>query len=413
MDLSKLVNDNGVYLYQDDNFNTINILLTFLSENGPKQEAINYLLCQYLLKSNKKYSKEKNEINRKIRELYSLEIYFSPQKIGDTNNIIMYLDMIAPEVVGEEYSGAVFEFLKNILLYPDFTDEEELENIKRTYLSSKANDLSNINKKSTKLFYQNTFLSEDDEYFTSTDLDYFSNIINSITLKNLEDAYNHIINESSFYRGLVFGKISLDEFKSFRKHIPYKTNKESINYSKKCEIIEGDKEISDKDTNESIIYVTYKINHLSNDMISLLNGIFNATNGLCYQILREKYGLVYSAGVNILCYRDAITFKAKIDKNNKQKTLDAIEEIISIVTDKVKLKPFLDYVKQYHKNDFNMISEKKSEMFDEIDDYIRGIGTGYDKYIERIDSYTEDDVIEYTRSLKRMNVFMYKGDKDE
>ncbi len=413
MDYSKLKNDNGLYLYQDDNFSTINMQLTFFADGEDKEEVVRYLLCDYLLKSNKKYNTKNNEINRRMRELYSMNIQAATQKIGSKNNIVFYVDMICPKVAGEDYLKEAYELIRNLMLYPDFTNEKILETVKRNYIVDKMDKLSDVNKKAKQLFYVNTFSDAVGKYIYSTDINYIVDVVNSVTLEDLERTYKKVFSEESFYRGIVFGNISEEEFKLFREYFPFKSSMQDLDYSKNNTVFEKKTEVIDENTNESIVYVTYKINHVPEDVSKLLGGILNYSSGLCYRILREKYGLVYSSYAVIFQYTDALTFKAKIDKKNINKLLEAVDEIVGIITNKEKLKDLLIFIKKYIKNEYYLMSEKKDDMFDEIDDYIRGIGTGYDKYIERIDSYTEDDVIEYTRSLKRMNVFMYKGDKDE
>ena len=39
MDYEKLINDNGMYLYRDDSFNTESVSLCFQAENGNRENA--------------------------------------------------------------------------------------------------------------------------------------------------------------------------------------------------------------------------------------------------------------------------------------------------------------------------------------------------------------------------------------
>ena len=413
MDYSKLKNDNGLYLYQDDNFSTINMQLTFFADGEDKEEVVRYLLCDYLLKSNKKYNTKNNEINRRMRELYSMNIQAATQKIGSKNNIVFYVDMICPKVAGENYLKEAYELIRNLMLYPDFTNEKILETVKRNYIVDKMDKLSDVNKKAKQLFYVNTFSDAVGKYIYSTDINYIVDVVNSVTLEDLERTYKKVFSEESFYRGIVFGNISEEEFKLFREYFPFKSSMQDLDYSKNNTVFEKKTEVIDENTNESIVYVTYKINHVPEDVSKLLGGILNYSSGLCYRILREKYGLVYSSYAVIFQYTDALTFKAKIDKKNINKLLVAVDEIVGIITNKEKLKDLLIFIKKYIKNEYYLMSEKKDDMFDEIDDYIRGIGGKYSDFIDKIDSYTEEDIIRYTKSMKKANVFIYKGGYNE
>ena len=111
MDLSRLINDNGVYLYQDDNFNTINIQLSFNGKVGNREDAVNYVLCKYMMQSNEIYP----SINQKMKELYAMDLYFFPQKIGKTSSIIVSADLVSPSIVEDDYLAGAFDFIKNII----------------------------------------------------------------------------------------------------------------------------------------------------------------------------------------------------------------------------------------------------------------------------------------------------------
>ena len=410
MDLSRLINDNGVYLYQDDNFNTINIQLSFNGKVGNREDAVNYVLCKYMMQSNEIYP----SINQKMKELYAMDLYFFPQKIGKTSSIIVSADLVSPSIVEDDYLAGAFDFIKNIILHPKFTDANLLETIKRSYISTLAHTLSNSNKRAKRLFLDNVFDDENNKYGCSIDLEYISSIINSITLDDIKEAYKNSINEQTFYRGMVFGNISKEQFDLFRKYIPYKNNGDVLDYASKCKIVENDSEVLDPDTNESILYVTYETDEIDEGLSKVLGPIFNGGNGLCHQILREKYGLVYSSYISIYCYKKAFVFTAKIDKNNKQKAMEAIKEIISIAQDKNKLIELLKFAKEYIKNEDYLLSEKKDYILDYLDDYIRGIpdNFNYNDFIKNIDSYTEEEIAHHMGTLKLKNVFMYKGDKN-
>ena len=58
MNLDNLINDNGVYLYKDDSFQTIFTQLHFLAERGNREDAICDILCKYLMASNKIYNSD-------------------------------------------------------------------------------------------------------------------------------------------------------------------------------------------------------------------------------------------------------------------------------------------------------------------------------------------------------------------
>ena len=175
MDLSRLINDNGMYLYKDDSFNTINMQLCFLGEGGNKQDAINYVLCDYIIKSNELY----HCLDDEMKKLYSMDAFFTSQRVGNTSNIFFCVDLVAPSVVEDNYLESAFGLIEEILLYPNFTDEKLLETIKRTYISKIIYKISNSSTRANRLFFDNVFNDENSKYSCSIDPDYIEDIINS------------------------------------------------------------------------------------------------------------------------------------------------------------------------------------------------------------------------------------------
>lgn len=415
MNLDNLINNNGVYLYKDDSFQTIYIQLHFLAERGNKEDAICDILCKYLIASNKIYNSD-SAIKKKKRELYSIDIGFETSFIGSKKLFSFYADMVSPNSVEDNYSKDAFLFMKDIIFNPNFTNDNEnnevLKTIKRTYLSSLAHSFSDPEIVSSKLYNGSVYDYPDNKYRFSTDINYLSDIINSITLNDLENMYNKIISEDNFYRGLVFGNLTEEEFNSFRECISYKSKHDVLDYSYELKLNEGDIEVPKESLNESIVYVTYTFDVQDRSLHYLLSEIFNDSSGLCSQILRDKYGLVYWSYIQMNYYGKTMYFFAMIDKNNKQKLLDAIDEIINIVQDKQKLTSFLEYSKKSVKNNYYILSEDRDTIISKLDNYICG---KYDKFNENefeknIDSYSEEDIINCVKTLKRKNVFMYRGD---
>lgn len=414
MDYNNIIYDDGFYLYKDDNFNTIDMQMVFLRDSGNFEDAVFVLLCKYLGKTNKNFKNEL-ELNKKIAELYSLNYSFNTIEIGSKNLFILNADIVSPTVIHDDYSKDAFEFLRQILYEPDFTHEEEFENTKRVYLSHLLSNLSNQNFLAKNLYVQNVIDDESIKYKYSTDEEYIKEMINKITLKDLEEMYHKTVNQNNFLRCLVFGNITKDEYKTLRSKFNFTDNKISIDYRKKTDILEKDVEIPSDTTSESIIYITYSLDDIDEKARKVLYEVFNGSGDLCTNILREKYDLVYASSVQISYTKKYLVVRAKIDKNNKQKLLDAADEMIEIVKDKNKLKKLLESAKKSIKNTYYLISEENYSMINNIDDYIGNIYGKFNDldFVNNIDSYDVEEVLKYTKTLKKKNVFMYRGDLHE
>lgn len=411
MDINNLINDNGMYLYKDDSFNTINIELKFLIDNEEKNNHIYRVFKYYLATCNKKYRTEE-EINKKSNELYSLEMGFYTSIIGSKRMFICDFDLISPSIINDNYLEEAFDFIKDIIFKPDFTNEKELENIKRICISSLENSFSD-NEEIAHRLYKTKVCNEDElDIIYATDLEYITELINSITLEDLKRVYEQTINENNFYNGLVFGNIKDEEYKLFRTKFPLTSNK-VIDYKKDVKINEETIEIPNKDMNESIVYVTYTL-ELEDELTGrFINTVLNGNYNLCSKILREKYGLVYYANAQIDYVTKTLCFETMINKKNKEKLIKAIEEIVSLLLEKSKVKEMLSFSKEELKMEDYLISEDKGGLIGHIDEYYISNYYGQECNFNNIDSYTEERFINCTKTLKRKNIFMYRGDCDE
>ena len=140
MDFDRLVENNGVYLYQDNNINTITIRLNFMGGLSNRDCAIDDLLCYYLAVTNKNF-KNDNEITQRSKELYSLNLFFSNEYCSKQKYITVDINLISPESIDVDYYKDAFEFIRQIIKEPDFTNEEMFKIIKRKYILLKEEQI--------------------------------------------------------------------------------------------------------------------------------------------------------------------------------------------------------------------------------------------------------------------------------
>lgn len=412
MDYTNLVDDNGVYLYKDDSFNTISIKLNFLGGRSNIEVVILDLLCGYLMRTNQKY-KSDDEINKRRKELYSTQLYFSNSFYGSQKIFSLNADLVSFDAIKDDYSDSAFEFIRNILYCPDFTDEKMLGIVKRKLISNITLDLSDNEILASNLYTQNVLYEEDRKYDSSIDIEYITSIINSITLDDLKKEYEYIL--SNFQSGLVFGNISSEQFNKFRKYIPLESNNEKLDYSKYVQTKEGNIEIEKDDITQSYIYVTYDIDDLDYARLMTLRYILNSSNGLCHQLLREKYGLVYSCHTGIMYYSKKLYFYAETDKEKKEQFLKAIDELVSVLNNKESLDELLKYAKEKINANEYSLSEEKDRMFDLLDNYILNLFEGYNRneIINQINNMTGEDLTNTIKTLKKKNVFILRSSNNE
>ncbi len=410
MDYDKLVNDDGVYLYKDDSFNTINASLDFIAETGNRENAVYDLLCDYMLKANKKYST--SEINKKYKEYYGFGVDVNTDRQAGNRFFTFFIDMVSPSVISDDYSKEAFEYAKDILLNPDFTRQDILDTIKRVRLAGLASAEADPTRKAKDLFYLNMFPNPELEYEYTTDMDYVKKLYDSITLDEMKELYEKTINKDKFYRGLVFGNTKDEEFKRFREIFPYKSKMDTLEFKNTNGLREGTLIIPSEDAEESSVYITYTMDNLDKGTKDILYDILNGSSELCSNIIRDKHGLAYEANARLGVYGNLLIIHAKIDKDNIDELIKASDEIVETIQDKEKIKPLLERAKESLKNGDYILSENRDSMYYELYTYINGLYKGYDrnKFIEGLDNVKEEDITGVTKTLKKRNVFMYRGD---
>ena len=141
----------------------------------------------------------------------------------------------------------------------------------------------------------------------------------------------------------------------------------------------------------------------------------NSSLGLCYQTLREKYGLVYNSYANIKYYLKKLYVYGEIDKEKKEKFLKALDEIVNKLNNKDLLDKLISQAKDEIKANEVTLSEDQDRMIDSLNYYILKYFDGQNRteVYRQISEITADDLIKSTKTLKRKNVFMVRSKKDE
>lgn len=408
MEYKNAPNRNGIYYYPNDSFNTITIQLNFIADNNNNKAPIYDILCYYLTKSNQEYPSD-DDINEKEKELYSLQLYFSNLSVGRQKVFSLNVNMISPSVISDNYSKEAFKFICDMAKKPDFTNQEMLDQVKRNLLSSIRLSMSDNDNYAESMYNQMVLPDQNRKYDDSVDIHYITQMIESVTLEDLEREYHHLLD--NFHKGFVFGNVSKEQFDSFVDSIDITPKQQDVQFRRKVSTIEGDMEI-ERDTEQSYIYVTYDIDSLTYSQLKVLYYILNSSLGLCLQTLREKYGLVYSSYAEIMYYEDKLSIYAEIDKNKKEKFLQALDEIVGDLKNPELLEKFIARAKdEYFASEYTF-DENYSKIVTAINSYLLN-GLDRNEINAEIQDLTSEELLQKTKSLKQKNVFMVRSEEDE
>jgi predicted Zn-dependent peptidase len=411
MELSKLKNYNGTYLYKDEGFNTFSINLNFLGSRDNRSAAILDVLTIYLLRCNQVY-KTDDEINLKSRELYDMSIYFTTKWNGNQKIFSLVADLISMDAINDDYSKEAFAFIRDMLLKPDFENEEVLEISKKKLISYIELSLANYDQYAETLYNQTVLPDKDRKYDYSVDKKYIEKLINSITLDDLKREYENLM--SNYISGLVLGNINENQFDEFVKYMNLKSTQHDLDYSMDVKTTEGNFEV-EKDCEQSYIFVTYDFTELTNAELRILEWILNSSIGLCYKTLREKYGLVYGSYAEILFHEKKLFIYGETDASKKEKFIEAVDEIIKSLANREIIEEYMQQAKDEIANDEYSLSESKDRMTSIINSRILKIYGNQDREIvnKEIQEMQPEELMTKTKTLTKKNVFMLRGKTNE
>lgn len=410
MDYDKLINDNGMYLYRDDDFNTISVSMAFDANIGNRENAIYDLICDYLFKANQVY--DRDGVSKKYKEMYGVGLDACTSIIGGKRLFYLNMDMVSPTVVGDDYSKDCFKFARDMFLRPDFTKQDVLDTVKKERLSLLKAALSSPSKVARDLYNGKVFNDPNMEYEYSVDMNYVEDLINSITLDEMKELYEKTISDEHFFRGIVFGNTNIQEFKNFRECFPFKSKIADLDYTSTRKPTEGVMVFPSEETKQSTVYITYSMDKIDRGMNKILRDILNGSSDLCMDVLRDKHGLVYGSSVILSPYSNLFTVKASTKKENIDELIEATDEMVSIIQDPEKVKPLLERAKESIKMEDAVLSEDRYSLLYEISSHIRNMypGFNYNEFIQNLDEIKPEDVTQATKTLKKKNVFMLRGD---
>lgn len=411
MEQNKLINNNGTYLYKDENFNTFSIKLNFLANVNNRSAAILDVLCNYLFRCNEVY-KTDDDITLRRRELYDMKLSCYTDWYGSQKLFLLTADLISMNVTSEDYSKEAFEFIRDIFKKPDFTNEKALEIAKRKIISYIDYYLDDYEKFSAIMYYQIIYNMKDREYDYSTNKEYIKELINSITLEDLKREYDSLM--SNYINGLVFGNINEDQFNEFVKYMDLTPINKDLDYSMDLKTTEGVIEV-EKNCKQTYIYVTYDFTELTSAEARILEWILNSSIGLCYQTLREKYGLVYGSDATILFQEKKLYIFGITDVSKKEKFIEAADEIVNDLKDRVILEKYMLQAKEELADDEYSLCENNRKLSGILNNRILKFfgDKDRDEVNKEIQEMTPEELMNKTKTLTRKNVFMVRSKTNE
>ena len=409
MDYNSLINDNEMYLYKIEGFSSIRIKLNFKVENNLKNFIGLKLLSSYIFENNKVYNTVP-KIQTRIKELYNFFIGSGSYTFGKYLMFEVNIHFLNKYVLNDEYYLDLMTFINDMLFKVKY-NKKSLKDIKNRELNYIKSYLKNENNIMYLEYLKYNFKDTTEYNYSLNNKDEIIKIINEYSSEDLKELHDKIF--KNFYKGLIMGNVSDEDYKLFRKFLNFKSNIKKLDYIDDEKLMKKNKDyeiVSDK-TNLSRIYITYRFKKRDIALLDFINNIMNSSHGPLFSILRSKYGLVYSFGFSYKYYKRRILISAQIDKNNKDKFISGVEEAFNLMKNKTYVKKLLNEDKQAYKDDLYTLEENMNRMFKMSFEHIMKPYENYDQleFLNNLDKYNEEDIINYFNTFERTNIFFYKG----
>lgn len=340
--------------------------------------------------------------------------------IGDSYFLEFALFFPCEDSLGENVLEKNLLFMRD-MIYNPFS-------INGAYPSKEINDIKSItinnierNFKSALWYYgyKNTLLIDEDNYL-SEDVDNILQEMENINEKNLYDYYKEIISDNP----LVFFIGNVDEMSSRNsiKNILLDGKIDSVVFNKNyyhftrnipdTTVYETEK----TNFNSSGVYLNYKIKDMNSERDSTLVNIIcqlidSSSSNILFDALRKENDFVYRCGAFPYSSFGSITLWASTDKDNIDKCIDCMKDVMEKIND-------IEFIKEKYE-----LIKNRARINDKIDhDNINNILLNYvDKYIgcrektfyEMLNDISCDDVKSFMDRLVLANIYVGVGEGNE
>lgn len=321
--------DKGNYklhTYKTDKFKTIDLHVNYSFEASEDLYVVSALkvLLDY---TSEKY---RNKIDKFIKreELYDEDLFLSIDRDGRMITFGLNASFINPKLVNDDFSEEAISFPFEVFNNPVF-DDKDLDFVKRSMKKSYAGINENpayiANMNSKKNFFDDptaaSFLYVEDE------------IIDTLTMEQLKEKYEYIINNSNI-NVFLLGDIEDKYIDYIDNNIIHKSINKDIDYIYVNKPIDKPVEIEEtkKDLKQAQIVLMYDIDKFDIEeyqkMVLYSKCLGFGMDSRLFSIVREKYQLCYNVDSSTNRFGSFVRIDTSVDNANIKKAMDAIQESI-------------------------------------------------------------------------------------
>ena len=407
-----------IHLYKTDKFKQTTIKISLKEPIKKENITKRSLLYNVLFSSSKKYNSER-KINIRKEELYSMNLQFLNNRIGNYLNTTLTIKSLDEKYTEKGILEQSISLLSDLLLDPLIEDNHFRKDKVDLYKEKMKTRLSTLKEDAPLYAAIRAKEVYDDSVLSYRVIGYIEDI-DPLNEYNLYEYYKEMIktNIIDFY---VVGNIELEEIESyidkyFSKLFNNSNNPDNYELNTK---ITNEKSYTETINNEQSILIilskldkpTYYERYYVSSFLSYILG--GGTSSKLFNIIREQESLCYYINSNYRMFDNVLSINSGIDNTNYKKPVKLIKKIIKDIQNGNISEEEINNCKTLINNDFDAIDENAASIINYMIDVDTLKLDELDKRREKINKVTKEEIVNLSKKIKIQNIYLLEGVKND
>lgn len=407
-----------IHLYKTDKFKQTTIKISLKEPIKKENITKRSLLYNVLFSSSKKYNSER-KINIRKEELYSMNLQFLNNRIGNYLNTTLTIKSLDEKYTEKGILEQSISLLSDLLLDPLIEDNHFRKDKVDLYKEKMKTRLSTLKEDAPLYAAIRAKEVYDDSVLSYRVIGYIEDI-DPLNEYNLYEYYKEMIktNIIDFY---VVGNIELEEIESyidkyFSKLFNNSNNPDNYELNTK---ITNEKSYTETINNEQSILIilskldkpTYYERYYVSSFLSYILG--GGTSSKLFNIIREQESLCYYINSNYRMFDNVLSINSGIDNTNYKKAVELIKKIIKDIQNGNISEEEINNCKTLINNDFDAIDENAASIINYMIDVDTLKLDELDKRREKINKVTKEEIVNLSKKIKIQNIYLLEGVKND
>lgn len=386
-----------------------NELAIFLTLPLKRETITKNALLPKVLSRGTQNLKDQVEISKRLENMYGANLNCGIDKAGDYCILKFYIQSIGNNYVlnNENLIQDGINLLLDIVFNPliedgKFSDkivEQEKENLLKIIQSKKDNKEKYAFNRCIEEMFKN-------EPYGLYKFGYEEEL-KDINSQNLYEYYKEMLKQCRidiFVYGVDAEKIQIPKELETLGNIDIVNNKEENqqNIKEEPQLIR-----ESADVTQGKLIIGLNVSNSDKFAATMYNIVLGGgANSKIFQNVREKQGLAYSAGSVYIRRKDAIFIRTGIELQNFEKTLQVIKEQLKAIKNGDVTEDEINAGRELIIASLRMIQESQEDTISfNFDQELFGENLSIDKYIEKLQNVTKNDIIETAKNVKINTIY--------